>query len=211
MSGFEIGQVIQVKYFGRDPVTGAMRLSRKVLLTADQKPVHFMREETVQNSYKKLEKDKYGDSINSVNLIKLAESDKNESNVKEVAKIEKALASVLKASSDVNGLIMGNKSTIYAPILSSGSVKFCLFCGIEGRAQSQFPDIKAMCKNYEVPFFEISDPVKFCELVNLSKFKKEKNQKPHGIFCFVVNWGTIEEDHTILMNHLKKTKITVLL
>lgn len=29
--GFEIGQDLQVKYFGRDPVSGVMRLSRKVL------------------------------------------------------------------------------------------------------------------------------------------------------------------------------------
>lgn len=32
--GYEIGQEIQVKYFGRDPVSGEMRLSRKVLLPA---------------------------------------------------------------------------------------------------------------------------------------------------------------------------------
>lgn len=30
-----IGQEIQVKYFGRDPVSGAMRLSRKVLQTTN--------------------------------------------------------------------------------------------------------------------------------------------------------------------------------
>lgn len=29
--GLEVGQDIQVKYFGRDPVSGLMRLSRKVL------------------------------------------------------------------------------------------------------------------------------------------------------------------------------------
>ena len=29
--GFEVGQEISVKYFGRDPVNGKMRLSRKVL------------------------------------------------------------------------------------------------------------------------------------------------------------------------------------
>ncbi|CAG9820315.1 unnamed protein product [Phaedon cochleariae] len=29
--GLEIGQELQVKYFGRDPVSGLMRLSRKVL------------------------------------------------------------------------------------------------------------------------------------------------------------------------------------
>lgn len=29
--GLEIGQEIQVKYFGRDPVSGLMRISRKVL------------------------------------------------------------------------------------------------------------------------------------------------------------------------------------
>lgn len=32
--GLEIGQEIQVKYFGRDPVSGFMRLSRKVLQSA---------------------------------------------------------------------------------------------------------------------------------------------------------------------------------
>merc|ERR1719319_1972000 len=29
--GFEVGQVLQVKYYGRDPVTGNIRISRKVL------------------------------------------------------------------------------------------------------------------------------------------------------------------------------------
>lgn len=29
--GLEVGTEIQVKYFGRDPVSGLMRLSRKVL------------------------------------------------------------------------------------------------------------------------------------------------------------------------------------
>ena len=32
--GLQLGQEIQVKYFGRDPVTGAVRLSRKALTTA---------------------------------------------------------------------------------------------------------------------------------------------------------------------------------
>ena len=31
-----VGQSMQVKYFGRDPVTGATRLSRKALLVASQ-------------------------------------------------------------------------------------------------------------------------------------------------------------------------------
>jgi len=31
--GLEVGQDIQVKYFGRDPVSGGVRLSRKVLTT----------------------------------------------------------------------------------------------------------------------------------------------------------------------------------
>lgn len=31
--GLEVGQEISVKYFGRDPVSGRMRLSRKVLQT----------------------------------------------------------------------------------------------------------------------------------------------------------------------------------
>ncbi|KAJ8674271.1 hypothetical protein QAD02_005533 [Eretmocerus hayati] len=33
--GFEVGQEIQVKYFGRDPVSGNMRISRKVLQTTN--------------------------------------------------------------------------------------------------------------------------------------------------------------------------------
>lgn len=33
--GFEVGQEIQVKYFGRDPASGNMRLSRKVLQTTN--------------------------------------------------------------------------------------------------------------------------------------------------------------------------------
>lgn len=32
--GLEVGQQFQVKYFGRDPVSGLMRLSRKVLQAA---------------------------------------------------------------------------------------------------------------------------------------------------------------------------------
>ncbi|KAF5305705.1 hypothetical protein FQR65_LT07602 [Abscondita terminalis] len=32
--GVEVGQQMQVKYFGRDPVSGLMRLSRKVLQSA---------------------------------------------------------------------------------------------------------------------------------------------------------------------------------
>lgn len=32
--GLEVGQEIKVKYFGRDPVSGFMRLSRKVLQPA---------------------------------------------------------------------------------------------------------------------------------------------------------------------------------
>lgn len=31
----EVGQEIQIKYFGRDPATGSMRLSRKVLQTTN--------------------------------------------------------------------------------------------------------------------------------------------------------------------------------
>lgn len=33
--GLEIGQTIKVKYFGRDPADGKMRLSRKVLQTTN--------------------------------------------------------------------------------------------------------------------------------------------------------------------------------
>ena len=33
--GLEVGNEIQVKYFGRDPGSGAMRLSRKVLQTTN--------------------------------------------------------------------------------------------------------------------------------------------------------------------------------
>lgn len=36
----EVGQQIQVKYFGRDPATGHMRLSRKCLLMSSQAKVH---------------------------------------------------------------------------------------------------------------------------------------------------------------------------
>lgn len=36
----EVGQQIQVKYFGRDPATGQMRLSRKCLLMSSQPKVH---------------------------------------------------------------------------------------------------------------------------------------------------------------------------
>ena len=32
--GMELGQELQVKYYGKDPVTGQARLSRKVLTTA---------------------------------------------------------------------------------------------------------------------------------------------------------------------------------
>lgn len=35
----EVGQELQVKYFGRDPVSGAMRLSRKVLLGSGNAPI----------------------------------------------------------------------------------------------------------------------------------------------------------------------------
>ncbi|KAL9703279.1 hypothetical protein quinque_006797 [Culex quinquefasciatus] len=37
--GFEVGSEIQVKYFGRDPVSGFMRLSRKVLQGPASSPV----------------------------------------------------------------------------------------------------------------------------------------------------------------------------
>lgn len=33
--GLEVGQEIQVKYFGTDPVTGFMRLSRKAITTIE--------------------------------------------------------------------------------------------------------------------------------------------------------------------------------
>ncbi|XP_057338640.1 polyribonucleotide nucleotidyltransferase 1, mitochondrial [Microplitis mediator] len=39
--GIEVGQEIKVKYFGRDPVSGVMRLSRKVLQTTSLKPKNF--------------------------------------------------------------------------------------------------------------------------------------------------------------------------
>jgi len=37
--GLEVGQKLTVKYYGRDPVSGSMRLSRKVLLGALASPV----------------------------------------------------------------------------------------------------------------------------------------------------------------------------
>jgi len=36
--GLEVGQEIQVKYFGRDPVSGQIRISRKVLQTPTSIP-----------------------------------------------------------------------------------------------------------------------------------------------------------------------------
>ena len=39
--GLEVGQEIQVKYFGRDPVSGTMRLSRKVLQTTNISAKNF--------------------------------------------------------------------------------------------------------------------------------------------------------------------------
>lgn len=39
--GLAVGQEIHVKYFGRDPATGTMRLSRKVLQTVNLTPKNF--------------------------------------------------------------------------------------------------------------------------------------------------------------------------
>ncbi|XP_011866816.1 PREDICTED: polyribonucleotide nucleotidyltransferase 1, mitochondrial [Vollenhovia emeryi] len=43
--GFEVGQEIQVKYFGRDPVSGQIRISRKVLQTPTSIPKTLHRDE----------------------------------------------------------------------------------------------------------------------------------------------------------------------
>lgn len=48
-----VGQEIQVKYFGRDPVSGAVRLSRKVLTAGAVSTVKQMRTSVVKNSEKK--------------------------------------------------------------------------------------------------------------------------------------------------------------
>ena len=40
--GFEVGQEIQIKYFGRDPASGAMRMSRKVLQTTNSTMKNFI-------------------------------------------------------------------------------------------------------------------------------------------------------------------------
>lgn len=44
--GLEVGQEIQVKYFGRDPATGQIRISRKVLQTPTSIPKTLYREDT---------------------------------------------------------------------------------------------------------------------------------------------------------------------
>lgn len=47
--GLEVGQEIQVKYFGRDPVSGQIRISRKVL----QEPISISRTLHRDNDRKK--------------------------------------------------------------------------------------------------------------------------------------------------------------
>ncbi|XP_053393907.1 polyribonucleotide nucleotidyltransferase 1, mitochondrial-like [Mercenaria mercenaria] len=44
--GFEVGQIISVKYFGRDPATGKMRLSRKVITAPSSRTFKFMKDES---------------------------------------------------------------------------------------------------------------------------------------------------------------------
>ncbi len=45
--GLETGQEISVKYFGRDPVSGRIRLSRKVLLSPAMSPVKKLGQQTI--------------------------------------------------------------------------------------------------------------------------------------------------------------------
>ncbi len=46
--GLMVGQDLMVKYYGRDPVTGAVRLSRKVLTLATTGAVKQVRESTTR-------------------------------------------------------------------------------------------------------------------------------------------------------------------
>jgi polyribonucleotide nucleotidyltransferase len=48
--GLEVGQEISVKYFGRDPVSGRMRLSRKVLQSLASSAVKNLNGGTPSNS-----------------------------------------------------------------------------------------------------------------------------------------------------------------
>lgn len=43
MLDLEVGKTLQVKYFGRDAVTGAMRLSRKALTVANVGAVQYLK------------------------------------------------------------------------------------------------------------------------------------------------------------------------
>jgi hypothetical protein len=49
MSGLKENQEIQVKYFGRDPVTGQMRLSRKALFVSSFRSRNLL---TQENGFK---------------------------------------------------------------------------------------------------------------------------------------------------------------
>ena len=40
--GYEVGQVISVKYFGRDPASGRMRISRKVITAASSRSIDLI-------------------------------------------------------------------------------------------------------------------------------------------------------------------------
>jgi len=42
--GFTVGQIISIKYFGRDPVTGHHRISRKVLTALSSKTFKFIKD-----------------------------------------------------------------------------------------------------------------------------------------------------------------------
>ena len=48
-----VGQEIQVKYFGRDPVSGAVRLSRKVLTAGAVSTVKQLRTNVQTNTVRK--------------------------------------------------------------------------------------------------------------------------------------------------------------
>lgn len=47
--GLEVDQPIRVKYFGRDPATGRMRISRKAILPAPKRQEYEREVETVYN------------------------------------------------------------------------------------------------------------------------------------------------------------------
>jgi hypothetical protein len=46
VSDYKVGDEILVKYFGRDPVSGHMRLSRKALISTNMAPINLFNEKS---------------------------------------------------------------------------------------------------------------------------------------------------------------------